>query len=153
MQIHVPCLILITLAICMGRAFGAEQLIIIDREITVRGSNPTWDIERNLPNNWTAPVDYSAGGLYIEWEIIAAPNDAADMVLQIGWDVPTADDRPYDLVRFGYMHLLGKAGKHHILSPVRPTQPIIGCKIPAHFGHWKNLITPEESPLTRPRAG
>ena len=69
--------------------------------------SPTWKAEPNLPNNWTAPVDYSAGDLYIEWEIIEAPKDAEDLVLQIGWNVPIDDERPFDLVRFKYMHLFG----------------------------------------------
>jgi len=84
------------------------NLMVLDREIVVDGGTPHWPCAEGLPDDWTDPVDYTGGRLHILWEILEAPEDAADFRLQIGWTFPegSQEGKDYQLVRFKYQHLL-----------------------------------------------
>ncbi|TVR12378.1 MAG: hypothetical protein EA401_09165 [Planctomycetota bacterium] len=93
------------LMLLMATASAAEPLLVFDGEITVTGSGPSFPVREGLPRNWTSPVDYTTGILYIEWDILEAPEDAAEMLLQIGWRLPAQNQR--HLVRYKYMRQIG----------------------------------------------
>lgn len=107
-------------------AAGAENLIVFDGELTVTKGTHGWPLQRELPADWTAPVDYSQGAAHFEWEILEAPKGAEEMVLQLGWKFPGGGDRPYQLVRFGYQKLLKRMFRDRALIDELPGDDLNG---------------------------
>lgn len=102
-------MVLVGIICFTGVGPAAENLVVFDREITVTDGVHHWPCAEGLPGDWTAPVDYTAGRLHIDWEIIEAPAGVEDFLLQIGWTFPWADSgagKPHQLTRFKYQHLL-----------------------------------------------
>lgn len=95
---------------------STEPLVVFDREITITNGTQHWPVRPGLPTDWTAPIDYTAGDCYVYWEVLEAPADGRDYVLQLGWTFPSSgpgqSDRNFHLLRFKYQHLLPDAERY-----------------------------------------
>ncbi|TVR11825.1 MAG: hypothetical protein EA401_10240 [Planctomycetota bacterium] len=91
---------------CCTGLLAAENLVLLDQEITITQGTHYWDPPEHTPKNWTEPIDYSKGILHIQWEILEAPEDAAGYQLQLGWRFPegSQEGMPRNPTRAGLRH-------------------------------------------------